>query len=156
MLSFFFDLVFSTQLNRVVFLSHLCAVECKISRSSGGFAPWTPTMDSLGIIQPPDPQLQKAMTLGHCLSCLWQDKTQLKNSLQLPKGHKTASVLICSLQNVFGQFTKPGHFFESTRCTIGSPLKVFTYLPENIWGATGCVTEGCFLRPRVTSVNPSS
>ena len=89
---------------------------------------------------PPDPQLQKAMTLGHCLSCLWHDKTQLKTPLQLSKGYKTVSVLICSLQNVFGQFTKPWHFFKSPRCKIGALRRIFTYLPENICGPQGVIT----------------
>ena len=46
---------------------------------------------------------------------------------------------------MFGQFTKPGHFFKSPRCKTGGPLRTFTYLPENIWGTTGCVTEGVFV-----------
>ena len=45
---------------------------------------------------------------------------------------------------MFGQFTKPEHFFKSPRCRIGAPWRIFTYLPENIWGTTWCVTEGCF------------
>ena len=94
------------------------------------------------------------MTTGHCLSCL-QHKTQLKIPLQLPKGHKTVSVLICSLKNVCGQFTKPGHFFKSPRCKIGAPRRIFTYSPENIWGTIGCVTEGVFVKQRNLNVWPS-
>ena len=64
-----------------------------------------------------------------------------QNSALIAQGHKTVSVRICCLQNVFGQFTKPGRFFKSPRCKIGAPRRIFTYLPENIWKTTGCVTE---------------
>ena len=76
-----------------------------------------------GLQHPSDPQLQKAMTF---------DKTQLKFPYMC-LDHKTVSVLICSLQNVLEQFTRPRHFFKSPS----------SYLPENIWGTTRCVTEGC-------------
>ena len=99
-----------------------------------GFRPLDPTRAlpraRWGLYSPPRPPGAK----GNDLSCLWQTKTQLKISLQLPKGHKTVSVLICSLQNVFGQFTKPGHFFKSSRCKLGVPRRIFSYLTRKYLG----------------------
>ena len=42
LMSFSSHLVFGTRVNGVVFWPHLGTVKCKISRCSGGFAPWTP------------------------------------------------------------------------------------------------------------------
>ena len=80
------------------------------------------------------------LSQGHCLSCLWQDKTNTTQNFPLiaqrPQNSFCANL-------VFGQFSKPGHFFKSPRCKIGAPRRIFTYLPEKYLGATGCVTEGC-------------
>ena len=113
-------------------------------------------LDPLGDLQHPSvPQLQKAMTLSHCLSCLWHGKTRTKILLQLPKGHKTVSVLTCCLQNVFGQFSKPRHFFKFPRCKIGAPQIIFTY-PTIFGGPPDVLQRGVILAqlflPRLSEI----
>ena len=111
-----------------------------------GLCPFYPhqgsALDPLGAYSTPDPQLQKTMTLGHCLSCLWHDKTQLKIPLQLPKGHKNVSVLICSLQNVFGQFTNPGTFSSLPGVKSVLPGEFLHIYPEIFAGPPGVLQRG--------------
>ena len=68
------DLVFSTRVSGVVFWPHLGTVNAKFKDLPGVPLPGP----AGGLTTPPDPQLHKAMTFGHCLSCLSHDKTQLK------------------------------------------------------------------------------
>ena len=61
----------------------------------------------------------------------------------MPKGHKTVSVLICSLQqNVFGQFTKHGRFFKSPQCKIGAPREFLLIYPKILGRPPGVLPRG--------------
>ena len=67
-MSFSSSLVLNKRVNGVDFWPHLGTVKCKISRSSGGFVPWTPTRTLAwtcwGLTAPSDPQLHKAISFG--------------------------------------------------------------------------------------------
>ena len=98
------------------------------------------SLNPLGVLTaPPDPQLQKAVTFAHCLSCLGMINTAQNSPLIAQRP-----------QNSFKMFAKcvlaihqTRALFKSPWCKIGAPRRIFTYLRENIWETTGCVTERC-------------
>ena len=109
--------------------------------------PLHPTREPLRDLQrPPDAQIHKAMTFGYCISCQRprQDKTQLKILHEVPNGHKTVSMLICGLQNMFGQFTKPRHFFKSPWCTDLCTPQSFYLLTRKYLGYHRVCYRGVF------------
>ena len=80
----------------------------RISRASGGFAPCTPTRvlpwTHWGLTAPPDPQLDSAMTYGHCTLCLWHEIV-----IQVLRGGQHFHQWLSGWVNSFLFFTTWGH-----------------------------------------------